>query len=148
MLAIFALIYTRQVIRSVRYLGADTLGAPIQNAEAFADCRLPITLGAAFTAMYAIRLAALIAVGLITAFISARSKTWEKAALAGFALILVPGLLLYFGAEWAGFVSIVPGISAADVLIPNARGAAIAAVTAAIIAASVIITLIERKRIA
>lgn len=144
--AVFAIVYTRQIIREVRFVGVDKLSAPIQNADMLAGSRLRITLGAFIAAGFCLRFLSLAAVGLFTAFISQRSQSWEKAALTAAALILVPGVLYYFGREWAGFVSIIPGVSAFDLLVPSKSSSALAAVTALLIAASAALTAIGYAR--
>ena len=144
--AIFALVYLRQWIRLVRCLGESTLSAPIQNADILAHSDLRITLGTFIALIFGLRLLALIAVGCFTAFISSRSQSWEKAALTGFALILLPGVLLYFGSEWVGYISIIPGISAVDILVPSSRSAAFAVITAVLMAAAAVLTFIEYRR--
>ena len=144
--AIFALVYLRQWIRLVRCLGESTLSSPIQNADILAQSDLRITLGTFIALIFGLRLLALIAVGCFTAFISSRSQSWEKAALTGFALILLPGVLLYFGSEWVGYISIIPGISAVDILVPSSRSAAFAVITAVLMAAAAVLTFLEYRR--
>ncbi len=144
--AVFAILYTRQWMREVRLLGPDMLGAPIRNADMFAGTRLDLSLGGLMGAVFALRLVSLIAVGLIAAFVSARSQTREKAALVCAALMLVPGAVLYFGSEWAGYLSVIPGISAVDVLVPSAHSAGFAIVTSAVLAAAVALTVWEKRR--
>lgn len=144
--AVFALIYLRQWVRVIRYIGADTLSAPIQNVDFLSRSGLNITVGTLLTLIFGLRLLALLAVGCFTAFISSHSGSWEKAALTGCALILLPGMLLYFGSEWAGYISIIPGISAVDIFIPSARSTALAIITAVLLAAAAVLTGLEYER--
>ncbi len=145
-LAVFVIVYTRQMIREVRFVGPEFLRASVLNTDLFSGSRLNISIGTFIVAVFALRLISLIAVGLITAFISSRSKSWEKAAVTAAAVIIVPGMLLYFGSEWAGCISIIPGAAAVCVIAPLASSLAFRISTAVILTLAVVLTAIEYKR--
>ena len=128
-LAIWAIIYIRQWTGTLDYVGAASLDAPIQNLSLLARSPLRVTLKQYLALVFAVRLAAMLPVAGLIAWLSARTNSWEQTVLAGAALLLLPAAICYFDRPWAGFVSVLPMLTGVELLSPE-RGALLRAVLA------------------
>lgn len=142
---VWAIIYIRQWVRTRTYLGPENLGAHLGNIPLFAGMPVRMTLDGMLALLFILRLAALGALSLITAFISSRSQSWEKAALVGLVLIIAPAVLWYFGREWAGLAGLVPAVSGTALITPSANRTLLRIISCAWAALAVVLTFISYK---
>ena len=118
-LAIWAILYLRQWTGTLDYIGSASLDAPIQNVRLLSDSPLRVTLKQFLALAFALRLTAMLVVGLLVAWISFQAKSWEQAVLAGAVLLLLPGVIYYFDQPWGGYISVLPMLTGIELLIPG-----------------------------
>lgn len=118
-LAIWAVLYIRQWTGTLDYIGSASLDAPIQNIRLLARSPLRGTLRQFLTWIFVLRLAALELTALLLAWLSARAKSWEQTILAGAGLLLLPAAIYYFDRPWAGWISVLPLLTGAELLVPG-----------------------------
>lgn len=117
---LWVVIYARQWRNTVEFIGPELLAAPARNADSLSAVSPHVTLGGFLLITYLLRLAAMIISSHIVIWISLRFRDWEKAALVSAAALLLPALLYYLGQSWAGVISVLPYLSAVD-LVSNWR---------------------------
>ena len=115
-LLLWAVVFGREWTELAKSLGREFLAAPVRNAVALEDFPLNVSLRTFLVLLNLVRLAGLFAAACVTAWLSGRAGSWEKAALFAAALLLVPAALYYFGQEWAGWLSLLPFADGADAL--------------------------------
>ncbi|MBQ4341894.1 MAG: hypothetical protein II756_05225 [Clostridia bacterium] len=140
--AVWAIIYIRQWHKTLMVLGEGNLGAPVGNIPILRGLPVNMTLRGVIALVFLVRLAALLVTSLITAYISFRSQSWEKAVMAGVAVLVLPAVLYYFEREWAGFISIIPAVTGTELVARFAARTANIAVFAAWTALGVLLTVL------
>lgn len=118
-LAIWAILYIRQWTGTLDYIGTASLDAPIQNIRPLSGSPFRMTLKQFLALAFALRLAAMLVVGLLLAWISFMAKSWEQTVLTGAALLLLPAVIYYFDRPWAGYISVLPMLTGMELLIPD-----------------------------
>ena len=116
-LAIWAILYLRQWSATLDHVGVVSLDAPIQNVAILSHLPIHCTLRQILALIFVLRLVGMLVVGLLTAWISSRSKTWEQTVLTGSALLLLPALLAYFDRPWANYFSVLPLLTGTDLIL-------------------------------
>lgn len=145
-LFLWCVIYLPQLLKLIKFIGRDTLAAPIQNINALSGFGVGMSLGVFIALLFALRFVGMLITAHVAAYLSSLVNSWEKAAVIGAVLLITPALLFYFGQEWAGFISVTSPISAIDVL-ARKKAAAWIALCAAWLAAAVTLTaLVYKKR--
>ena len=118
-LAIWALIYLRQWIKTADLLGHDLLAAPIRNIEVLSGFPINITFGGYLAVFFVLRFIGMLIVSHVMACLSSLVNGWEKAVMLGVGFLMIPAVLYYFGQNWAGYISVMPVISASEYLAPT-----------------------------
>ena len=115
--AIWCCVYLREWLAIRKTFGEELLRCPIQNFTALTNFPIVMRFGTFLILLYLLRFVGLMLAAFFTAYLSARVNTWEKAMLLGAAVLLIPAALLYFGQEWAGYLSILPSVAVTELLV-------------------------------
>lgn len=115
--AIWCCIYLREWLAIRKTFGAEMMSCPIQNFRVLENFPAVMSFGAFLILLYALRFVGMMVAACVTAYLSSRVDTWEKATMLGAGLLLIPAALLYFGQEWAGYISVLPSVAVTELLV-------------------------------
>ena len=115
--AVWCCVYLREWLAIRKTFGVEMMSCPIQNFSVLRNFPIVMSFGAFLALLYLLRFVGLMIAACVCAYLSSRVDTWEKATMLGAALLLIPAALLYFGQEWAGYVSVLPSIAVTELLV-------------------------------
>ena len=144
-LFIWGFIYLNQWIKVVGAVGSDMLAAPIQNIAVFDGFPISMTFGAFLAVYYILRYVGMLIAAHIVAWTSNSVNGWEKAVMLGTGILIVPAVLYYFGQNWAGFVSVLPCISAVELTVRSDKTAVMCILAAVWLAVAVLLTVLSYR---
>ena len=114
---IWCSIYLREWLAIRTNFGVELMNCPVQNFQSLMNFPIVMRFGTFLILLYLFRFVGLMIAAFVTAYLSARVNTWEKAMLLGAAVLLIPAALLYFGQEWAGYLSVLPSVAVTKLLV-------------------------------
>ena len=114
---IWCSIYLREWLAIRTNFGVELMNCPVQNFQSLMNFPIVMRFGTFLILLYLFRFVGLMIAAFVTAYLSARVNTWEKAMLLGAAVLLIPAALLYFGQEWAGYLSVLPSVAVTELLV-------------------------------
>ena len=120
-LAIWCCVYLREWLAIRKDFGVELMRCPIQNFSVLTNFPIVMRFGTFLILLYALRFVGLMIAAFVVAFLSARVNTWEKAILLGAGILLIPAALLYFGQDWAGYLSVLPNVAVTELLVTMGR---------------------------
>lgn len=110
-------VYLREWLEIRKTFGVEMMSCPIQNFRVLENFPVVMSFGTFLILLYVLRFVGLMIAACICAYLSSRVNTWEKATMLGAGLLLIPAALLYFGQEWAGYISVLPSIAVTELLV-------------------------------
>lgn len=114
---IWCCVYLREWLAIRKTFGVEMMSCPIQNFKVLEGFPIVMSFGAFLALLYLLRFVGMMAAACVCAYLSSRVNTWEKATMLGAALLLIPASLLYFGQEWAGYISVLPSVAVTELLV-------------------------------